>query len=197
MFGLPLAFSAIDRALKEARATRILDVGCGTGRWARALSRRGYDVTGIERNRWKSWIAGVCARQATILTASLEKFEPEGLFDAAILIGVIHSTPPEMRVAILEKSLSLVNQGGVICVLDFASLDDQALSHRDRWALCWYGFEERIIGLVDPAHYAAFRDSLEQGGAHGVARAAGGRILALNTLATAGIRLTLITRGRR
>ena len=32
------------------RPCRVLDIGCGTGRHAFALARRGYEVTGIDRS---------------------------------------------------------------------------------------------------------------------------------------------------
>jgi 2-polyprenyl-3-methyl-5-hydroxy-6-metoxy-1,4-benzoquinol methylase len=38
----------IEKEIGRSRATRILDIGCGTGRHALELARRGYAVTGID-----------------------------------------------------------------------------------------------------------------------------------------------------
>src|SRR6266571_2789140 len=39
---------ALDRWLRVAPDTQVLDVGCGVGRWSRRLARRGADVTGVD-----------------------------------------------------------------------------------------------------------------------------------------------------
>ena len=40
----------IEEEIGRNKATRILDVGCGTGRHAIELARRGYDITGVDRS---------------------------------------------------------------------------------------------------------------------------------------------------
>jgi len=42
--------SAIETRLPRPEFTRVLDISCGTGRHARILCERGYDVTGIDRD---------------------------------------------------------------------------------------------------------------------------------------------------
>ena len=79
----------VERELGEDRAKRILDIGCGTGRHAIELARRGYQVTGFDlseaqlrRARDKAEAAGVDVvfqrRDAT-----LSHFVQE--FDAALI----------------------------------------------------------------------------------------------------------------
>ncbi len=40
--------SFIEKEIRKNKRVRILDVGCGTGRHAIELARRGYDVTGMD-----------------------------------------------------------------------------------------------------------------------------------------------------
>lgn len=79
----------VERELGADRAKRILDIGCGTGRHAIELARRGYRVTGIDlseaqlrRARAKAAAAGV-----TVDFQRRDATQPHFLqeFDAAIM----------------------------------------------------------------------------------------------------------------
>jgi len=43
--------AAIEDRLPRPEFVKVLDICCGPGRHAAALSERGYDVTGIDRDR--------------------------------------------------------------------------------------------------------------------------------------------------
>jgi 2-polyprenyl-3-methyl-5-hydroxy-6-metoxy-1,4-benzoquinol methylase len=79
----------VERELGSDRTRRILDIGCGTGRHAIELARRGYQVTGIDlseaqliRARQKAADAGV-AVDFQRRDATQPHFQRE--FDAAIM----------------------------------------------------------------------------------------------------------------
>ncbi len=69
---------------------RILDVGCGTGRHAVELVRRGYQVTGVDISAGMLAEAERAAREADVevelIHADATKFALDKLFDAAICL---------------------------------------------------------------------------------------------------------------
>jgi SAM-dependent methyltransferase len=65
----------------------ILDICCGSGRHARALSERGYVVTGIDRDA-KAIAKAREVGGANYIVADIRNYQPAtGAFDAAIVIG--------------------------------------------------------------------------------------------------------------
>jgi len=79
----------VERELGADRAKRILDIGCGTGRHAVELARRGYRVTGFDLSEGQLRLARVKAAEAGV-TVEFERrdatephFRDE--FDAAIM----------------------------------------------------------------------------------------------------------------
>ena len=100
---------------------RLLDVGCGPGHVTRALARRGYDATGVDRSVRLLQIARRNARREGLQT----KFErsssdrlpfADGSFDCAIATGVIYWV--EYPLATLREMVRVVKPGGVIGALD-------------------------------------------------------------------------------
>lgn len=80
----------IEREIGKNKRIKILDVGCGTGRHAVELARRGYDVTGIDlseaqlkRAREKASAAGISAR---FLRKDARKAGFRQQFDLVIMI---------------------------------------------------------------------------------------------------------------
>jgi 2-polyprenyl-3-methyl-5-hydroxy-6-metoxy-1,4-benzoquinol methylase len=83
----------VDFVLEELRlppGSRILDVGCGTGRHAVELARRGYQVMGVDISSGMLAEAVKAARKAGVevelIHADATQFTSDRLFDAAICL---------------------------------------------------------------------------------------------------------------
>ena len=112
----------IENELKFDKALKILDVGCGTGRHAIELSKRGYSVTGIDLSesqlasaREKALKEGL---QIVFLNHDARDLPFENEFDVAIMLcegGFPLMETDEMNFEILKNvTKSLKNRGKYI-----------------------------------------------------------------------------------
>jgi SAM-dependent methyltransferase len=76
----------LGRVLPLPDFRRILDVPCGFGRHAAALTALGYDVTGVELDLDVAAEARRRAPQAAIVVADMRSLPPLGEFDAAVCL---------------------------------------------------------------------------------------------------------------
>lgn len=119
----------VERELGGDRAKRILDIGCGTGRHAIELARRGYQVTGFDlseaqlrRAREKADEAGV-AVEFQRRDATQPHFEQE--FDAAIMFcegGFSLMETDEKNHAILRHAGAALRPGGKLLLTTLNAL---------------------------------------------------------------------------
>ena len=100
----------------------VLDAGCGTGRYAVELARRGFAVTGIDRSSELLYEARSRARAAGLPIALLEAdlldlpAPPGGrLYDAIMCRGVLNDVVgPAARAAVLGGFARMLRAGGVV-----------------------------------------------------------------------------------
>lgn len=105
--------------------SRILDAGCGPGRTAAALHRRGHIVVGVDADpvliaaaeedhpgpRW------VVADLADLDLAAVDGFAHEPPFDAAVLAGnVLAFVAPNTEAAVLRSVATHVTDAGFVAV---------------------------------------------------------------------------------
>lgn len=107
--------SLVLQHLSGSSARTVLDVGCGSGRWARLMASCGLDVVGVDPK----------ARPADVPRLRIHRCRHQSLavettFDAAIVVFVLHSLSVEERGEILTKLLSKdVDASGLVIIVDY------------------------------------------------------------------------------
>jgi SAM-dependent methyltransferase len=95
---------------------RILESGCGLGRWVVYLSRLGYNILGIDLSQ-----DAIAAAKAfdpdmpVMLDDVLHSNFPDGSFDAAISLGVVEHFEEGPNAALMELS-RLLRPGGLLFI---------------------------------------------------------------------------------
>ena len=109
----------IERELNHDKNLRILDIGCGTGRHAIELTKRGYRVTGIDLSESQLKRAKEKAKEAGV-TIDFQKHDARNLpfkgeFDAAIMLcegGFSLMETDEMNFDILKNAAKALKDNG-------------------------------------------------------------------------------------
>jgi len=109
----------IEKELGGDRSLKILDIGCGTGRHAIELTKRGYNITGIDlsesqlqRAREKAAVAGVDIK---FLRHDARNLPFNGEFDVAIMLcegGFPLMETDEMNFEILRSAAKSLKKSG-------------------------------------------------------------------------------------
>jgi len=107
-----------DRGLPSG--ARLLDAGCGTGRYAVELARRGYRVTGLHAAadlivvaRQRAGVAGVA-----FITADLTALPPAPQYDAILCRGVLNDLVDDQARRNAFQAFARALVGGGVLVLD-------------------------------------------------------------------------------
>jgi SAM-dependent methyltransferase len=105
------------------RGSRLLDLGCGTGRLADALAGAGFRMTGVDRS--PGMLRQARARGLDVACASAETLPwLDGAFDGAISVAVMHHLESAARVAgAVREMVRVTRAGGGIVVWDHNPLN--------------------------------------------------------------------------
>jgi SAM-dependent methyltransferase len=127
----------------------VLDAGCGTGRVAIELSRRGLDVVGTDLDQDMIGIARAKAPELTWVQADLSELDLPTRFDAVVLAGnVIPYVASGRRHAAVEAcARHLAPRGRLIAGFQLQG-GWPSVADYDRWC--------REAGLIREARYATW-----------------------------------------
>ena len=156
--------------LNVETGARVLDLGCGVGRWSRLLAARGADVTGIDLSptmvaiaRRRTESAGLSGR-CRFLVQDLTQLEADGPYDLVLGVTVLqHILDPARLRRALSRVVEQLAPGGRIVLLEAAPVratrrcDSPIFIARERatylelYRSC--GLHVRCITGVDPAPF--------------------------------------------
>jgi SAM-dependent methyltransferase len=163
-------YLALRRWLDVPRGTRVLDVGCGIGRWSRRLAQRGAQVTGIDlsptmiaearRRADAEGLAGHCQ----FMTQDLRDLDAGARFDFVLGVTVLqHILDPEALRSAVTRMTDHLEPGGRMVLLEAAPTElashcDSSIFRARRrheylelFASC--GLVAKAITGVDPAPF--------------------------------------------
>ena len=100
----------------------VLDVGCGQGRDALFIARRGHHVIGVDLS--STGIAQLLddaqAENLNVegIVADLRDYEPAGTYDVVVIDRTLHMLPAEIRLIVLGRVCPVVRGGGFVLIAD-------------------------------------------------------------------------------
>jgi SAM-dependent methyltransferase len=160
--------------LRVAPGTRVLDVGCGVGRWSRLLAARGAQVTGVDLS--PTMIAQARRRTAAAALSSRCRFlvqdssslDVAGEFELVLGVTVLqHILDPEALRAAVRRMGRHVVRGGRMVLLEAAPTcaaercDTTVFTARERAVyLQLFGDEGLRLHAVTGVDAAPFRTML-------------------------------------
>jgi ubiquinone/menaquinone biosynthesis C-methylase UbiE len=117
-----LQFRAVRRALALAAlpsGARILDVGCGTGRWLRRYSAIGYRVTGVDATPAMLLLARHLGTAVPLIAGEAHCLPfADAIFDCVSDITVVQHIPTSLQPPALGEMLRVVKPGGRLILME-------------------------------------------------------------------------------
>jgi SAM-dependent methyltransferase len=127
---------------------RVLDAGCGTGRVAIELARRGYDVVGVDSDPSMLAVAREQAPQLPWRLRDLAELEDESSYDLVVAAGnVMIFVKPGTGPEVVRRMARALRPGGLL--VSGWRIDELPVADYDRWAA--------DAGLVQVARHATWQ----------------------------------------
>jgi ubiquinone/menaquinone biosynthesis C-methylase UbiE len=161
------------RIVAPETGMRVLDIGCGTGAQLRLYQDRGSLVYGIDLAQPMLKMAKTKLGNQACLTNgnALRVPFPNQVFDLVMSSLFLHQLHPDLRTAVLNEMLRVLQPGGQLLLVDFHAPEKRSLSGN-----LTHGFISMIELFAGWEHFSNSRDFLAQGGIPTIAEGAGLRI---------------------
>ncbi len=102
-------------ATQLAPGAAVLDAGCGTGRVARELARRGYDVVGVDSDTSMLDVARLEAPELRWVLADLNALDLGERFDVVLMAGnVLVFLAPGTETEVVRRGAAHLHPGGLL-----------------------------------------------------------------------------------
>lgn len=141
---MPLA--AVVKAVRGTARPRVVDLGCGTGRFLWQLGRTlpaaklyGVDLSPYYLAHARELLAD--SQQVSLIAENAEALPfRDGTFDAAVSIFLLHELPKDARRRVLAEALRVLEPGGtlVVCDADQPSTGSELRPVFDRFARLYH-----------------------------------------------------------
>lgn len=121
-----LILQAIETQVRLKSGARILDVGCGPGKWMNLFAERGFATTGIDSSPWMIRLAKKAtrknARKLTFAVANVAKLEsPSDFYDMVDCVTVLqHILDDENWKSAVHEMVRVAKPFGYILIFEAA-----------------------------------------------------------------------------
>ena len=121
-FAHRLGMRANFRRLGRLEGLRVLDLGCGRGRWSAEFVRRGARVTGVDWSAEALEQARQRVPQAMFARMPVSELEfPEHSFDVVNCVTVIQHLPHDIQTAVLREAARVLTPGGRLSLVELTA----------------------------------------------------------------------------
>lgn len=106
----------------EKQNAKVLDIGCGQGRDALFIARRGHHVIGVDLS--ETGIAQLLedARSEGLMidgiVADLSEYEPHEQYDVVVIDRTLHMLDATVRLEVLDRLCRATRDGGYVLIAD-------------------------------------------------------------------------------
>lgn len=153
LFGIGRVRESLLEGADLARASRTLDIGCGTGTLALAIKRRypHLNVVGIDPDPKALEQARQKADRASAAIQFIQGFSEElhygnGIFDRVFSSFMFHHVPDEKKPQMLREVFRVLAPGGSFHMLDMARSTDQ----EHQGSVKFHGMSKHMMQNSDP-----------------------------------------------
>jgi SAM-dependent methyltransferase len=102
-----------------SQGARVLDVGCGTGRWVRRLEEHGMSVVGIDQSSEMLSIARKRGTLSRMVSGEVQNLPfCDESFECISVVTVIQHIPPQEQVRALSEMVRVLRPGGYLFLIE-------------------------------------------------------------------------------